>query len=477
VCALPRIPFAALALASLLRADPVDDAVAAQMARRHIPGLSLAVIKGGSLVRVQGYGLADLASQQPVTPDTLFLAGSVSKPVTAMGALALVDSGKLSLDADINATLKSWHVPENEFTKEQKVTLRRLLSHSAGTTVHGFPGYAPGAPVPTLAQVLDGLPPANTSPIRADTVPGSLWRYSGGGYVIVQQAVIDVTGEPFPSYMRRRVLAPLGMAESTFEQPLPEGRRPQAATGYLPGRRPVPGRWHVYPEMAPAGLWTTPSDLARFAIALQEALAGRAAAPVLTQATAHEMLSVQKNNFGLGLALSGQGEIRRFGHNGVDEGFDTSLVAYSETGQGAVVMINANENSHAVSKIVEAIADAYGWPDYPHRKPPQPIEDREPAVTVQLRQIFEQSKSGAFDRSIYTEELANLMAPQIAPAGGARTALVFYGALKSVDLVGRSEEAGRRHYDYRFTYENETVHVHCDFNESGKIAGLFFEIE
>jgi hypothetical protein len=140
-------------------------------------------------------------------------------------------------------------------------------------------------------------------------------------------------------------------------------------------------------------------------------------------------------------------------------------------------MINANENSHAVSKIVEAIADAYGWPDYPHRKPPQPIADREPAVTAQLRDMFEQAKSGAFDRSLYTKELADLIAPQLAPGGGARTTLVSYGALKSVDLMGRSEERGRRHYDYRFTYERETVHVHCDFNESGKISGLFFESE
>jgi hypothetical protein len=276
--------------------------------------------------------------------------------------------------------------------------------------------------------------------------------------------------------MRRRVLMPLGMAASTFEQPLPEDRWTLAATGNLPGGRAVPGRWHVYPEMAPAGLWTTPSDLARLAIALQETLAGRAT-PVITQATAREMLSVQKGNFGLGLELSGKGTSRRFSHDGRDEGFDTTLVAYCETGQGAVVMINANDNSHSVSKIVEAIADAYGWPDYPHRKPPQPMADREPAVTAQLREILEQSKSGTFNRSLYTEELANLMAPQIAPGGGARTALVSYGALKSVDLVGRSEERGRRHYDYRFSYEHEIVHVHCDFNEFGKIAGLFFEIE
>lgn len=460
-----------------LRADSVDDVVAAQMSKRHIPGVSIAVIQGGAIVKAKGYGVMDVTSRYVVTPDTLFQAGSVSKPVTAMGALALVDAGKLSLDSDINSVLKSWHVPENEFTKEKKVTLRRLLSHSAGTTVHGFPGYAVGEPIPTLVQVLNGDKPANTPAIRVDVAPGTIWRYSGGGYVVVQQAVIDVSGEAFPAYMRSHVLEPLGMTSSTYEQPLPVDLSPAAASGYFPGLKPVPGKWHVYPEMAPAGLWTTPSDLARFAIAVQRTLAGRAS-PVITQATALEMLSPQKtDNFGLGLALSGTGGSRRFGHDGRDEGFDTTLVAYRDSGQGAVVMINANDDSHAVSRIVEAIADAYGWPDFPHRRPPQPIEDREPGVTAQVRQILEKAQSGQFDRDLYTEKLADIIAPQLAPGGGARTNLVSYGALKSVALVGQKTESGRRHYDYRFTYEHEIVHVHVDFNEAGKISGLFFETE
>jgi len=443
----PLISIAVLTLAAAkpgsLRADPVDDAVAAQMSKRHIPGASIAVIQGGAIVKAKGYGVTDVASRDLVTPDTLFQAGSVSKPVTAMGALALVDAGKLSLDSDINSVLKSWHVPENEFTKEKKVTLRRLLSHSAGTTVHGFPGYAVGEPTPTLLQVLNGDPPANTPAISVDVVPGSIWRYSGGGYVVVQQSVIDVSGEPFPAYMRSHVLEPLGMTSSTYEQPLPADRRPAAASGYFPGMQPVPGKWHIYPEMAPAGLWTTPSDLARFAIAVQRALAGRAT-PVITQATALEMLSPQKtDNFGLGLALSGTGGNRRFGHDGRDEGFDTTLVAYRDSGQGAVVMINANDNSHAVARIVEAIADAYGWPDFPHSRPPQPIEDREPGVTAQVRQIFEMAQSGQLDRELYTEKLADIIAPQLAPEGGARTSLCLLRRAKIGRPRGKEGRGGQ----------------------------------
>ena len=173
-------------------------------------------------------------------------------------------------------------MPENEFTKDKKVTLRGILSHSAGLTVHGFPGYAVAGPVPTLVEVLDGAKPANTGAIRVNVVPGSLWRYSGGGFTVMQQMIIDATGKPFPEFMRETVLAPLGMTSSTYEQPLPADRQSHAATGHYPDGRPVAGKWHVYPEMAAAGLWTTAPDLARFAIGVQRALASTSNA-VLSQ--------------------------------------------------------------------------------------------------------------------------------------------------------------------------------------------------
>ena len=275
------------------RADPIDDTVAALMAKRKIHGLSLAVIQDGAIVKAQGYGFIDGSGKTPVTTDTLFQAGSISKPVSALGMLALVEKERLSLDADVNGVLKTWKVPENDLTKTERVTLRRLLSHSAGLTVHGFPGYAVGTTVPTLVQVLDGNKPANTAAIRVDLLPGSKWRYSGGGYTVAQQLVIDVAGQSFPAFMHATVLKPLGMTASTFEQPLPAEKAALTATGHLPtGARPVPGRWHIYPEMAAAGLWTTPSDLARFAIAVQDAVAARAT-PVISTKLTREMLTKQ----------------------------------------------------------------------------------------------------------------------------------------------------------------------------------------
>src|SRR5947199_1476359 len=246
--------------------DAIDDFVRTQMRRRHIPGLSLAVIQDGKIIRAKGYGVAEQGGERWVTASTLFQAGSISKSVAALGALRLVEQGKLALDEDVNAKLNTWKVPENSFTREKKVTLRGILSHTAGLTVHGFPGYAVNGPVPSLVQVLDGAKPTNTAPIRVDILPGSKWRYSGGGYTVMQQMIIELTGKPFPRFMEDAVLGPLGMNESTYEQPLPADKAKLTATGHSRDRSPIKGRWHIYPEMAAAGLWTTASDLARFAI-------------------------------------------------------------------------------------------------------------------------------------------------------------------------------------------------------------------
>jgi CubicO group peptidase (beta-lactamase class C family) len=339
----------------------VDNVVAAEMKDHSIVGLSISIIEGGEIRMAKGYGFTDQSAAQPVTTNTLFQAGSVSKPVAALAALRLVEEGKLSLDDDVNRSLKHWRVPTNDFTKEEKVTLRRILSHSAGLTVHGFPGYAAGSPLPTLRQILDGSKPANTVAIRVDLVPGSTWRYSGGGYTVMQQMLIDVTGKSFPELMQETVLTPLKMTASTYEQPLPADRVALAATGYYSPAKAVKGRWHIYPEMAAAGLWTTPSDLARFAISIQEALAGKSN-PVISPAMTRQMLTVQKGNDGLGLFLNGSGKTLCFDHGGRDDGFDTLLMADAESGHGVVIMINANDNSGAMNRIAAAVRTDYDWP-------------------------------------------------------------------------------------------------------------------
>jgi len=342
------------------RADGVDDLILKRMHERNITGLSLAIVKDGKIVKAQGYGFIDKSNRVAVTAETLFQAGSISKPVAAVGVLRLVERGRLSLDEDVNGKLRTWKVPENEFMKEKKVTLRGILSHSAGLTVHGFPGYAVGKSEPTLVQVLDGAPPANTPAIRVDVVPGSLERYSGGGYIVMQQLVMDVTREPFAKFMRDTVLKPLGMTNSTYEQPLPPEWAGRTASGYYANGKAVEGRWHIYPEQAAAGLWTTASDLARFEIGIQQAIAG-ASNSVISQATAREMLTKQKENAGLGLFLQGEGKTLAFMHNGRDEGFDADMAAFANTGKGAVVMINENDDSGVTKEIIEAVGKEYHW--------------------------------------------------------------------------------------------------------------------
>ena len=336
-------------------------ALAERMKFYRIPGVSVAVVNEGRVEWARGFGVKDASTNEPVTPDTLFQAGSISKPVAALAALRLVQEGKLSLDEDVNAKLVSWKVPENEFTKEQKVTLRRLLTHNAGLTVHGFPGYAADAPVPTVVQVLNGEKPANTAPVRVDTVPGKIWRYSGGGYTVMQQLVADVAKKPFPEVAKQLVLDPAGMKHSTYEQPLPARLAAQAATAHRAGQ-PIKGRFHAYPEMAAAGLWTTASDLALLAVELQKSLAGKSNKIISKEMTA-QMLSRQFGEWGLGPGVEVKNGVVKFSHGGVDEGFEAFWVAYGD-GRGAAVMTNGDRGSALAMEVIRAIASEYGWDDF-----------------------------------------------------------------------------------------------------------------
>jgi CubicO group peptidase (beta-lactamase class C family) len=351
----------------LIKGRPAPTAtLARRMAETHVPGVSIAFFDHGRIVWAKGYGLADVASGRPVTPDTLFEAGSISKPLTATAALRLVQAGQLDLDQDVDTRLKAWRVPDNAFTAKAKVTLRRLLSHTAGLTVHGFDGYARNQPVPSVVQVLNGQPPANSAPVVVDAVPGSHWAYSGGGYVVTQLLLMEATGLSFPDLMREEVFAPAGMAHSTYEQPLPQPLYDSAATGYRGDGQPVAGNWHVYPEMAAAGLWTTPSDLARWAIQIQKAYAGRSDR-LLSPAVARQMLTSQVPSgaaalWGLGVQLTDQDGSRRFGHSGDDQGFHNDLEAFTTgSGQGVAIMTNGDDGGVLIEEILRAVARSYGW--------------------------------------------------------------------------------------------------------------------
>ena len=328
----------------------------------NVPGVSVAVIDNGKIDWAKGYGIKETGGTDPVTPETLFQAASIGKPVTALGTLRLVEQGKLDLDSPVNDKLVSWKVPENEFSEKEKVTLRRLLTHSAGLTVTGFPGYATSEQIPTLIQVLDGEKPANTPPVRIDLIPGSQYRYSGGGFVVTQLLLADVTGRSFQETMQATVLAPLGMDHSAFEQPLPKEKAGQAASGHQGNGEVIKGKWYVYPELAAAGLWTTPSDLCRFAIELQKSVAG-GSNKVISQEMAVKMLAPGIGNWGLGVGLgeSTETEKRSFSHGGGNQGFICMLFAFVNKGQGAAIMTNSNNGGDIIMEILRALSSVYGW--------------------------------------------------------------------------------------------------------------------
>jgi CubicO group peptidase (beta-lactamase class C family) len=324
-----------------------------------VPGVSVAVVHDGKLEWARGWGVRDADTCAPVTPETDFQAASISKVVTALTALRLVEQGKLRLDDDINRALTSWQLPRDEKLAPRSVTLRELLSHTAGLNVHGFPGYRVGAPVPTPVQVLNGAAPANTEPLKVVLPAGQQWQYSGGGYVVTQLALSDVTGVPFDKLAERKVLRPLGMQRSAFAQPPSPAILGNVASGHA-GGKVIPGRYHVYPELGPAGLWTTPSDLARVLMDIQASANGRTSR-LLSPAMTAQMLTTVKGNWGLGPALFGSGEDRRFGHDGVNEGFESTMVAHVEKGNGVVVMTNGAGGRRLADEIVRTVAADYGW--------------------------------------------------------------------------------------------------------------------
>jgi CubicO group peptidase (beta-lactamase class C family) len=360
----------------------------------NVPGLSLAIIDNYKIVASRAFGVLSSDSKRAVSPHTIFQAASISKPVTAVGAMAMVQAHQLNLDADVNRSLSSWKVPENEFTSKQKVTLRRLLSHTAGLSVHGFLGYAGDAGLPTLPQVLDGLSPANNQPIRVTAVPGSAESYSGGGITIEQLLMTEVSKRDFSQLMSERVLSKIGMSESRFEQPLGPALWEQAASGHTASGAVVPGKWRVHPELAAAGMWTTPTDLAKFAIEVAQARRGKSSR-VMTAATAREMFTAVPNGGALGFHTQAVNP-GLFEHNGANVGFRASLTMNWQTGQGAVVMTNSENGQPLNDLLVRAIAREFQWKQV-FRSPPN-------ALLVLARLRGAKPALALFDEALKTDE-------------------------------------------------------------------------
>jgi len=341
-----------------IAADDID----ALRKQFNVPGVSVAVIKDFKIEWARGYGVMDAATNAPVTADTLFQAASISKTIAAMASMKAVQDGRFALDQDVNTILKSWKLPGGEYTKERPVTPRSLMSHTSGTgDGFGFPGYGPDAPLPTLPQILDGQAPSNLRPVRLERPPLTGFKYSGGAVMIQQLALMDAVGRPFADIARDWVLTPIGMTNSTYEQPLPAARQKQAALAHSRAGARMDAPWHVYPEQAAAGLWTTPTDLAKFLIEAQETLAGRSTR-VLSRASMLEMVTpVGVGPFAVGFQIGKQGEGWYFMHGGSNWGYQCNMIAHRIKGYGMVIMTNSDSGGALMQELGRRIQQAYKW--------------------------------------------------------------------------------------------------------------------
>lgn len=330
--------------------------------RFNVPGVSVAVISDFGIHWARGYGIADVETGKAVDTETMFQAGSISKPVAAMGSLKAVQDGVFGLDDDINGILTSWQLDTGDFTRESPVTPRTLMSHTSGLgDGFGFPGYDPAGPIPTMIQIFEGQPPSNTRALFMERPPLSLMEYSGGGVTLMQQALEDARGRPFEEILRDDVLRPIGMANSTYENPLPPERDGNAARAHDREGRARGAKWHVYPEMAAAGLWTTAGDLARFAIEVQKSALGNSN-KVLNHEMVLEMLTpVGVGDFAVGFQIQKMGQGWYFSHSGSDWGFQANLVAHKVHGYGFAIMTNSDQGFPVMQEIGERIQRAYEW--------------------------------------------------------------------------------------------------------------------
>ena len=332
------------------------------MDRFGVPGVSVAVIRDFQIHWAKGYGVADVETGAGVDTETLFQAASISKPVAAMAVLKAVQDGKFAMDDDINTILRSWQLPDSPFTRDRPVTPYMLTSHTAGLgDGFGFPGYHPSEPLPTPVQILNGESPSNVGPVLMERSPMSAVKYSGGGVTMMQLALTDVTGRLFPDLLQEEVLGQIGMHNSAFEQPLSPERDRNATRAHDGRGRAMDAKWHGYPELAAAGLWTTPTDLAKFAIEVQKSLRGEAN-HVLSPAMIKEMVSpIGVGDFAVGFSISKVGQGWYFSHGGGNWGYRCSLVAHRAKGYGLAVMTNAESGDAVAHEFKERVERAYGW--------------------------------------------------------------------------------------------------------------------
>lgn len=352
-----------------------SDTLGNRMKFYNTPAVSIAVVNEGEIEWARGFGKSDLKSNAPTDIETMFQAASISKPVFALAIMKLKERGVIDLDKDVNEYLTSWKVPKNG-DWQPKITLRQLLSHTAGLTINGFLGYTKEEKLPTILQILNGEEPANSAKVRVDILPGTQFKYSGGGTMVAQLVISDLLKKPLPKIIEEELFRPLNFKQSVFSQPLPTDFKYKVATAYPYKNDPVNGSHYIYPELGAAGLWSTPTELATIMIEVQKGIKGNS--HLFKKEMLEEMLTPQKmaSQIGIGFKIESKDKFERFGHEGSNVGFMSKLIGYKNNGKGVVVMLNSLEGRIIFDEIIYAVAMEYKWPDYlPKETKFEPVDE------------------------------------------------------------------------------------------------------
>ena len=355
--------------------DGKFSSLAERMEHYKVTGVSVAVIDNYQIVWAKGYGYADKKEGRKVNTSTMFEPGSISKSLNAVGILQLAQQGKLDLYQDINQYLTTWKFPYDTISHGKKITTAQLLSHTAGLGVHGFPGYRRDTAIAAVTDILDGRPPSNTEAVRSVAEPGTGPRYSGGGILITQQMLTDLTKQRYEEYMDEHVFRPLGMTNSSYNQPPAVSKRKNLATGYKNDGKEVPGKYFVYPEKAAAGLWTTPTDICKYLIEIQQAYQGKSS-KVLNQEMVKLHVTPYKNDVAMGTYIQNRNGEKYFVHSASNEGFTGYFLAGLTNGKGVALFANS-EDGYVLLELLNSIALEYNWAGF--KKPEQittvPVND------------------------------------------------------------------------------------------------------
>jgi CubicO group peptidase (beta-lactamase class C family) len=330
-----------------------------------VPGLSVALASGGRATRTLCWGVRDAGEGARVDADTVLQAASIGKAVTAVGALALVQDGAIGLDDDVRRRLPGRSIPFAAGVADRPVTLRQLLSHTAGVNAPSYDGLAPGARWPSLGEILDGADGAGGPRVEVATAAGA-YRYSGGGFELIEAVIENCAGQPFERVMHERVFAKLGMERTTFEPVPPAGLRDDIASGHswVGARRDTP--WLVYPQRAAASLWSTPSNLCRLLSDVSASWRG-SEGDVLSAASAHVMMTEVASGMGLGFGVQGEGRAKIISHAGWTRGYRSYLAAFPATGEAIVVMANGDRGNELAMEVVRGAARSLDWPGFAPR--------------------------------------------------------------------------------------------------------------